>query len=63
MLQRKHAFLTMVKKQGEAYGDKIVVPVKYSLPSGRSARMQTVLSSTNSPIGPTRAARFEVELA
>jgi hypothetical protein len=63
MLQRKHTFLSKVKKQGEAYGDKIVIPVPYALPSGRSARLQTVLSSTNSPIGPTRAARFEVELA
>ena len=52
-----------MRKQGDAYGNTIPVPVVYALPSGRSARIQTVLSSTNSPIGPTRSVRFDVELA
>lgn len=61
-LQHKHTFMSKVKKKGEAYGDKIITPVVYSLPSGRSARIQTVLG-TNGPIGPTKSARFESELA
>lgn len=52
----------MVPKQGEAYGDKIVVPVTYDLPSGRSAGMSTLLGSTG-PIGPTRSTKFEAQLA
>jgi hypothetical protein len=62
-LQHKHVFMSKVRKQGEAYGEYIPVPVVYGLPSGRSAKIGTVLGSTNSPIGPTRSARFNVELA
>jgi hypothetical protein len=61
-MARKHPFLSMVPKQGEAYGEKIVVPVTYDLPSGRSAGIAALLGSTG-PITPTRSAKFEVELA
>lgn len=37
IMARKHPFLSMVPKQGEAYGEYIVVPVTYDMPSGRSA--------------------------
>lgn len=62
ILMRKHPFLTMVAKQGEAFGDRIVVPITIDNPSGRSADMATLLSA-NGPISPSRSRKFEVTLA
>lgn len=62
IMSRKHPFLNMVPKQGEAYGEYIVVPVTYDMPSGRSADIATLLGATG-PIGPTRSAKFQVSLA
>lgn len=42
IMARKHPFLTMVPKSGEAYGEYIVVPVTYDQPSGRSADIATL---------------------
>jgi hypothetical protein len=61
-MARKHPLLSMIAKQGEAYGDKIVVPVTYDLPAGRSAGIAALLGSTG-PISPTKATKFEVLLA
>jgi hypothetical protein len=61
-LQHKHVFLSKVAKKGDAFGDYIPVPLVYTLPSGRSARIQSVLDA-NGPIGPTKSVRFEVALA
>jgi hypothetical protein len=46
MLQRDHTFLSMVTKDSDAYGEYMVIPVIYSGPSGRSADIATLLSST-----------------
>jgi hypothetical protein len=61
-MARKHPFLAMAPKEGDAYGDHIVVPVTYDWPSGRSADMATLLGSTG-PIQPTKSAKFLVFLA
>lgn len=57
MLQRDHTFLSMVSKDTDAYGEYMVIPVVYSGPSGRSASIADLLSSTG-PIGPTKSAKF-----
>lgn len=62
IMARRHTFLSMVAKQGDAFGDHVVVPVTYDLPSGRSAGMAALLGATG-PIGPTRSAKFNVFLA
>lgn len=63
VLQHKHVFLSRVAKRGDAYGDTIQSkPIMYALPSGRSAKIATVLSSTG-PIGPTKSVKFVGELA
>lgn len=62
ILVRKHPFLSKVPKQGDAYGDHIVVPVTYDLPAGRSADMGILLGATG-PIAPTQSAKFNVYLA
>lgn len=61
-MARKHPFLSMINKQGEAYGDYIVVPVTYDLPAGRAADMATLLGATG-PISPTKSTKFQVYLA
>jgi len=57
MLQRDHTFLSMVSKDSDAYGEYMVIPVVYSGPSGRSASISSLLSSTG-PIGPTKSVKF-----
>lgn len=61
MLQRDHAFLSMVKKDSDAYGEYMVIPVVYAGPAGRSADIASLLGSTG-PISPTRSAKFNVSL-
>lgn len=65
ILQRDHTFLSMVGKDTEAYGDYLVIPVTYGLPSGRSANIATLLGGSGnsfSPIGPTKSAKFNVSV-
>lgn len=65
ILSRDHTFLQMVSKDTEAYGEYMVIPVTYGLPSGRSASVSTLLGGSGnsfSPIGPTKAAKFNVSL-
>lgn len=61
LMQRKHPFLSMVPKSGEAYGEYIVVPVLIDGPSGRSAKIEDLLAS-NGPIGPSKSRKFNVSL-
>lgn len=42
IMSRKHPFLSMCPKSGDAYGEYIVVPVTYDQPSGRSADIATL---------------------
>lgn len=65
ILQRRHVFLSKVPKDGDAYGKYIVVPVVYAGPSGRSADITQVLSTSanGGAIGPTQAIDFQVKLA
>jgi hypothetical protein len=65
ILQRDHTFLSMVSKDTEAYGEYMVIPVTYGLPSGRTADIATLLGGSGnafSPIGPTKSAKFNVSL-
>jgi hypothetical protein len=61
ILQRDHTFLSMVSKDTEAYGDYMVIPVTYGLPSGRSASIASVLGA-NGPIGPSKSVKFTPSL-
>jgi hypothetical protein len=63
ILMRNHLFLERVKKDGEAYGVDIVIPVTVTNPSGRSAAIATLLGATNSPVSPTTSRAFRVQLA
>lgn len=62
IMMRKHVLLTKMQKDGEAYGEYMVIPVVYDNPAGRSADIATLLGSTG-PIGPTRSVKFNVSLA
>lgn len=62
IMMRKHLLLSKIKKDGDAYGDHIVVPVIYDNPAGRSADMAALLGATG-PIGPTQSKKFNVFLA
>lgn len=61
MLSRDHQFLSMVSKDTDAYGEYMVIPVMISGPSGRSADIATLLSSTG-PIGPSQSRKFTPSL-
>src|SRR5678816_3547164 len=63
IMMRKHLLLSKLKKEGDAYGEYIVVPVIVDNPSGRSADIASLLSTTAGPIGPTTSRKFTVSLA
>lgn len=65
IMMRKHVFLSRVKKDGDAYGDHIVIPVVYDNPAGRSANIGELLgtSTSGSPIAPSQSKKFLVFLA
>lgn len=62
IMMRKHVFLSKVAKDGDAYGDHMVIPVVFDNPAGRSANIG-VLLGTNGPIAPTQSKKFLVTLA
>lgn len=63
IMMRNHLFLERVKKDGEAYGVDIVIPVTVTNPSGRASDITVLLGTTNSPISPTTSRAFRVQLA
>src|SRR5690242_6140381 len=62
IMMRKHVFLSKVAKDGDAYGDHMVIPVVFDNPAGRSGNIGTLLGSTG-PIAPTQSVKFLVTLA
>jgi hypothetical protein len=62
IMMRKHVLMSKLQKDGEAYGEYMVIPVVYDNPAGRSADIATLLGSTG-PIGPTRSVKFNVSLS
>lgn len=62
IMMRSHLLMSKLKKDGEAYGEYMVIPVIVDNPSGRSADIATLLSSSG-PIGPTTSRKFNVTLA
>ena len=62
IMMRKHVLLAKLQKDGDAYGDHMVIPVVYDNPSGRSADIATLLGA-GGPIGPTQSKKFLVSLA
>lgn len=62
IMMRNHVLLTKLKKDGNAYGEYMVIPVTVDNPSGRSADIASLLGA-NGPIGPTVARKFQVSLA
>lgn len=62
IMMRSHLLMTKLKKDGEAYGEYMVIPVIVDNPSGRSADIAALLG-TNGPIGPTTSRKFNVTLA
>lgn len=62
IMMRSHLLLERLKKDGNAYGEYIVIPVTISGPSGRSATIASLLDA-NGPIGPTGSRKFNVTLA
>lgn len=62
IMMRKHVLMSKMKKDGDAYGDHIVIPVVYDNPSGRSAAIDLLLASTG-PVGTTQSKKFLVSLA
>ncbi len=62
IMMRNHLLLERLKKDGNAYGEYIVIPVVVSGPSGRSASIAELLGA-NGPIGPTTSRKFNVTLA
>jgi hypothetical protein len=66
IMMRKHVLMTKLTKDGEAYGEYMVIPVVYDNPAGRSAAVATLLGASGeafSPIAPTKSAKFNVSLA
>lgn len=63
IMMRSHLLMSKLKKDGEAYGEYMVIPVIVDNPSGRSADIASLLSSTGGPIGPTTSRKFNVTLA
>lgn len=62
IMMRKHLLLSRLSKDGNAYGEYMVIPVVVDNPSGRSADIAALLGA-NGPIGPTTARKFNVTLA
>ncbi len=62
IMMRAHLLMSKLKKDGEAYGEYMVIPVIVDNPSGRSADIASLLA-TNGPIGPTTSRKFNVTLA
>lgn len=62
IMMRKHVLMSKLRKDGEAYGEYMVIPVVYDNPAGRSADIASLLGSTG-PIGPTKSVKFNVSLA
>lgn len=62
IMMRRHIFLSKLTKDGNAYGDHMVIPVVYDNPAGRSAGIADLLASTG-PISPTKSVKFLVSLA
>jgi len=65
IMMRKHVLLSKMQKDGDAYGDHMVIPVVFDNPAGRTADMATLLGATTagSPIAPTQSKKFLVSLA
>jgi hypothetical protein len=66
IMMRKHVLMTKLTKDGEAYGEYMVIPVVYDNPAGRSAAVATLLGASGeafSPIAPTKSVKFNVSLA
>jgi hypothetical protein len=55
IMMRKHVLLSKIQKDGDAYGEYMVIPVVYDNPSGRSADIASLLGATG-PIAPTKSA-------
>jgi hypothetical protein len=62
IMMRKHVLLSKLQKDGEAYGEYMVIPVVYDNPAGRSADIATLLGATG-PIAPSKSVKFNVSLA
>lgn len=62
IMMRKHVLMSKLKKDGDAYGEYMVIPVVYDNPAGRSADMGSLLGATG-PIAPTKSAKFLPSLA
>lgn len=63
IMMRKHLLLSKLAKEGDAYGEYMVIPVVVDNPSGRSADIASLLSATAGPIAPTVSRKFTVSLA
>lgn len=63
IMMRKHLMLSRLTKEGDAYGEYIVVPVTVDGPSGRSGTIADLLNTTGGPIAPTTSRKFAVTLA
>lgn len=63
IMMRKHLLLSKLTKEGDAYGEYLVVPVVVDGPSGRSGTISQLFDATNSPIAPTTSRKFLVTLA
>lgn len=61
LMQRNHAFMSLVPKDTDATGEYMVIPVVYDLPPGRSADIATVLGASG-PIGPSKHVKFTPSL-
>jgi len=62
IMMRKHVLLSKMQKDGDAYGDHMVIPVVYDNPAGRSADIAALLG-TNGPVAPTQSKKFLVSLS
>lgn len=60
---RKHVLLSKLQKDGNAYGEYIVIPVTVDNPAGRSGTIADLLNTTGGPISPTVSRKFNVPLA
>lgn len=68
IMMRKHVLLSKLQKDGNAYGEYMVIPVTVDNPAGRSAGIGNLLDPTtgagaSSPISPTVSRKFNVSLA
>lgn len=62
IMMRKHVLLSKMLKDGDAYGDHMVIPVVYDNPAGRSADIAALLAATG-PVAPTQSKKFLVSLS